>query len=85
MKRAFMCSLCRNGILGGALYVDDSSVTYRTNKLTVDRRYRNLVLPRSEIVELAWKGITATFRMADGENYSFLIFNKSGFVSAYEG
>ena len=37
MKKSFMCSLCHNGILGGALYLDENSVTYKTNKLTVDR------------------------------------------------
>ena len=36
MKKAFMCSLCRRGILGGALFVDKDCVTFRTNKLTVD-------------------------------------------------
>ena len=55
MKKTFMCSLCHNGILGGALYLDGSSVTYKTNKLTVDKTYRNLVLPLDEISKLTWK------------------------------
>ena len=43
MKKSFMCSLiCHNGIVGGALYLDENSVTYKTNKLTVDRAYRKL-------------------------------------------
>ena len=50
MKKSFMCSLiCHNGIVGGALYLDENSVTYKTNKLTVDRAHRNLVLPLNEI------------------------------------
>ena len=49
MKKSFMCSLCHNGILGGALYLDETSVTYKTNKLTVDKAYRNLVLPLDQI------------------------------------
>ena len=73
MKKSFMCSLiCHNGIVGGALYLDENSVTYKTNKLTVDRAYRNLVLPLNQIAELTWKWIVfpvAIFRMKNGEKY----------------
>ena len=41
--KSFVCSLCHNGILGGVLYLDSQSLTYKTNKLTVDKKYRNLV------------------------------------------
>ena len=45
-----MCSLiCHNGIVGGGLYVEDKTITYRTNKLTVDQKYKNLVLPLNEV------------------------------------
>lgn len=47
--KSFVCSLCHNGILGGGLYLDSQSLTYKTNKLTVDKKYRNLVLPMQEI------------------------------------
>ena len=33
--KSFVCSLCHNGILGGGLYLDSHSLTYKTNKLTV--------------------------------------------------
>ena len=81
-----MCSLCHNGILGGALYLDETSLTYRTNKLTVDKAYRNLVLPLDQITELTWKWIVfpiATMRMTSGEQYKFIIFNKSRFNKYY--
>ena len=86
MKKIFMCSLCMGGILGGALYLEPNSVTYRTNKLTVDKKYRNLVLPLKEIKDIAWKRIVfpiATFSMANGENYKIMIYNKSRFVKSY--
>ena len=86
MQKVFMCSLCRNGILGGGLYLDTHSVTYKTNKLTVDKKYRNLVLPLSEIKELAWSGRLfpiAAFRMNNGEQYKFIIFNKVRFNKYY--
>lgn len=86
MKKSFMCSLCHNGILGGALYLDETSVTYRTNKLTVDKAYRNLVLPLDQITKLTWKWIVfpiATMRMTSGEQYKFIIFNKGRFNKYY--
>lgn len=53
MRKVFMCSLCHNGILGGGLYLDHESVTYRTQKFTVDDKYKNLVLPLSDIKEFS--------------------------------
>ena len=55
--KSFVCSLCHNGILGGGLYLDTQSLTYKTNKLTVDKKYRNLVLQMQEIKEISWKRI----------------------------
>ena len=85
--KSFICSLCRNGIIGGALYLDNASLTYKTNKLTVDKKYRNLVLPMSGIKEITWKWIVfpvATVFMKNGEQYKFIIFNKSRFVKCFE-
>lgn len=87
MKKAFMCSLCHRGILGGGMYLDAQSVTYRCQKLTVSEKYRKLVLPMGEIKEVSWKWIVfpvATFRMTRGEEHTFLIFNKRRFVKWYE-
>ena len=80
--KSFVCSLCRGGILGGVLYLDITSLTYRTNKLTVDKKYRNLVLPMSEIRKITWQWIVfpvATVFMKNGESYKFIIFNKKRF------
>lgn len=87
MKNSFICSLCHNGILGGVLYLDENSVAYKTNKLTVDKSYRNLVLPLDEIAEIAWKWVVfpvATFRMKNGVEYKFIIFNKRRFNKYYK-
>ena len=46
--KSFVCSLCHNGIVGGGLYLDSQSLTYKTNKLTVGKKYRNLVLPMQD-------------------------------------
>ena len=87
MTKVFMCSLCLNGILGGGLYLEPQSVTYRTQKFTVDKKYKNLVLPIKEIKEITWKRIifpVATFHMTNGEKYRMIIFNKNRFIKYYE-
>ena len=86
MKKTFICSLCRGGIIGGALYLTDSAITYRTNKLTVDPFYRNLTLPLDWIESVSWRWIVlpvATFHMKGGAEYSFIIFNKHRFCKYY--
>ena len=86
MKKSFACSFCHNGIIGGGLCIDDSAVIYKTNKLTVDKRYRNFVLPLRDIRELTWKWIVfpvATFHMLSGEKYQFIIFNRGRFNKYY--
>ena len=87
MKKSFMGSLiCHNGIIGGGIYIDEKSITYKTNKLTVDKKYRNLVLPLNEICELSWTRVIfpiATLQTTDGEKYKFLLFNKNSFSKYY--
>lgn len=86
MRKVFMCSLCHNGILGGGLYLTPQSVTYKTQKLTVHPKYRNLVLPLEEIEDITWKWIVfpvATFHMQHGEDHTMIIFNKRRFVKYY--
>ncbi len=87
MKKSFVCSLIsHNGIVGGGLCIEDNAITYKTNKLTVDRKFRNLVLSLNQIRDLTWKWIVfpvATFHMISGENYKFIIFNKKRFKKYY--
>ncbi len=85
--KSFVCSLCRGGILGGGLYLDSTSLTYKTNKLTIDKKYRNLVLSMSEITEITWRWIVfpvATVFMKNGESYKFIIFNKRRFKKWFQ-
>jgi len=87
MSKVFMCSLCHNGILGGVLCLDAHAVIYKTNKLTVDKKYRNLILPMQEIIKISWKWIffpIATVNMKNGEHYKFIIFNKPRFEKWFQ-
>jgi len=88
LKKVFTCSLVHNGILGGGLILDSESITYKTNKLTVESKYKNLVLPIKEINEITWETIIfpiATFHMKNHEKYKIMIFNKNGFMNALRG
>lgn len=87
MKNYYLCSLCHNGILGGGLIVDNESITYKTGKITVDAKYRNLQLRRDQINGIKWKWVifpVATFNMKDGSKYTFLIFNKWRFEREFD-
>lgn len=87
MKKAFVCSLCHEGVLGGGLYLDNISVTYRTQKVTVSDKYKNLVLPLKEIEKITWKWVVfpvATFHMTNGEKYKIIIYNKRRFEKWYK-
>lgn len=86
MKKTFVCSLCHHGVLGGALYLDDTSLTYKTNKLTVSAEYRNISLPLEDISKIEWKQVVfpvATIYMKNGKTYKFIIFNKKRFNKCY--
>ncbi|MBE6541013.1 MAG: hypothetical protein E7672_01005 [Ruminococcaceae bacterium] len=87
MRKAFMCSLIHKGIIGGGLYLDSEAVMYVCQKLTVDKKYKKLILPLSEIKEISWKWIlfpVATFHMTNGEAYKFIIFNQKRFEKWYQ-
>ena len=87
MKKMFICSIIHNGILGGALYLDSQSLTFKTGKLTVDKKLRNLSLPIQEINEISWKWVVlpiATVHMKNGESYKFIIFNKNRFEKSFQ-
>ena len=84
---SFVSSLCHNGILGGGLYLDNKSLTFKTQKLTVNEKYRNLILPLNEINHISWKSIVfpiATIQMKNSENYKFIIFNKCRFIKYFQ-
>lgn len=87
MKKRFICSLCHRGILGGALYLDNEALTYKTNKLTVDKAYKRIVLPLNEIVDISWHRRlfpVATLHMQDGKEHKLMIFNKRRFMKWYK-
>ena len=78
MKKYFVVSLVKNGILGGGIVGDEEAITYRTGKVTVPREYRNLVMKYADICQVTpgWLFIlpTVTVKLKNGEEYKFAVF-----------
>lgn len=78
MKKYFVVSLMKNGILGGGIVADSKAITYRTGKVTVPKEYRNLAMCYEDICEVTkgWSFIlpTVLVKMRDGQDYKFAVF-----------
>lgn len=78
MKKYFVVSLVKNGILGGGIVADSEAVTYHTGKVTVPEEYRNLVMKYDEIseAEKGWLFLlpTVLVKMKNGQEYKFAVF-----------
>lgn len=84
MKKYFIASLCKNGIIGGAIIADDEAITYKTNKLTVPVEIRNLKMPYQDIkgAEAGWLFVfpTVSVEMKNGVVHKFVIFGRKRFI-----
>ena len=86
MEKMYVVSLCYGGgLLGGALYLDDERVTFRSTKLQVPPEIRNMPLPYCRIrrVEKS-KALflpTVTIEMEDGRERKFLVFGRKSFLA----
>ena len=78
MKRYFLVSLVKNGILGGSIVADSEAITYHTGTLTIPQEYRHLVMKYEDIcgVTKGWLFIlpTVTVKMRNGNEYKFAVF-----------
>ncbi len=84
LKKYFMVSLCRNGILGGGMIADSEKVTYKTGKITVPDKFRNLEMRYDDIVGISSGRLlflpTVTLQMEDSEEYKFVVFARKRFL-----
>ena len=89
MKEVFAASLCREGILGGGIIVDDESITYKTGKVTVSPRYRNIEMKYRDIQSISKGWLlffpTVSITMRNGESFKFIIFSRQRFLWLLEG
>ena len=85
MNNTFSVSLCKNGLLGGFITIGDVSMVYKTGKVTVPQKYRNLVMAYSDILSVTEGCLlflpTVTVKMKDEEEYKFVVFNMKRFMN----
>ncbi|MDF2543621.1 MAG: hypothetical protein K0S47_3339 [Herbinix sp.] len=88
MKELYIASFIHQGILGGALYLTDTMTVFRTNKLTVDKKYRNLQIKYADILGciggwlICFPSVTIT--MKDGMAYKFVVFARKKYLNRIE-
>ena len=78
MKKYFVVSLVKNGILGGGIVADSEAITYHTGKVTVPKEYRHLEMKYKDICRatIGWLFIipTVLIKMQNGEEFKFAVF-----------
>jgi hypothetical protein len=83
MKQYYIASLCREGILGGGIVANDEGITYKTGKVTVSPKLRNLEMKYRDIQGFSKKWVLCfpvfTISMNDGEDFKFIIFSPKRF------
>ncbi len=83
MKQYYIASICREGIIGGGIVADDEKITFKTGKLTVSQKIRNLEMKYSNIQSYSRKWVFCfpvfSITMNDGEIYKFIIFSPGKF------
>ena len=57
MKKYFVVSLVKNGILGGGIVADSEAITYHTGKVTVPKEYRHLEMKYKDIESFSDKAV----------------------------
>ena len=85
MKQYFIASICREGILGGVIVADDEALLYKTGKVTVSPRLKNLEMKYRDIQGFTEKRVFCfpvfSIEMKGGEIYKFIIFSPKRFTS----
>ena len=59
MKQYYVASLCRNGVLGGGIAAGEDGITYKTGKVTVPPKLRNLEMKYRNIRDFSKNGCCA--------------------------
>lgn len=84
MQKVFLASLCREGIRGGAVIINEKAVIYKTKNLTISDQYKNITMPLGEI-EKVGKGYAfvfpaVTIELKSQQKYKFVIVNRRRFL-----
>lgn len=84
MKNTFSVSLCKNGLIGGWITIGEVSMVYKTGKVTIPVKYRNLVMEYKDVLSVDEDNMLflpmVTVKMKNEEVYKFLVFNRKKFL-----
>ncbi|MDE7303206.1 MAG: hypothetical protein K2N60_07815 [Oscillospiraceae bacterium] len=84
MKKIFAVShMCRNGIIGGFIYVTPERLIYQTGKIYIPKALRNIEMPFNDVIS-AERGKflflpTVSFKMKDGGEFKYIIYSVKKF------
>lgn len=88
MKKIYAASLCKNGLLGGGLYIDDEKITFCTGKITVPSQLRNLEINFKDVVGIRKEKLfilpIAAIIMRNGEEWKFFILRLNNFMDVVQ-
>lgn len=89
IKHTFSVSLCKNGLLGGWIVIEEDSMSYRTGKITIPEKYKNLEMKYKDILSVEEGNLlflpTVTVTMKNEEEYKFVVFNRKRFIETLNG
>ena len=81
MGRYYIASLCKNGLLGGGISVDEDGITFHTGKVTVPKEYRHLQMKYDDICGVTTGKLfvlpTVTIALRDGREYRFFVVGRN--------
>lgn len=83
MRKVFYASLCYKGIRGGAIFVDEDSVEYRNQSLTLPSEYKDIIIKKTDIVkkETGLLCLLPTVTLYTTQTkYRFVIFHRKKFL-----
>ena len=84
MRNTFSVSLCKNGLIGGWITIGEVSIVYKTGKVTIPEKYRNLVMAYKDVLSVDEDNMLflpmVTVKMKNEEVYKFLVFNRKKFL-----
>ena len=84
MKNTFSVSLCKNGLIGGWITIGEASMVYKTGKVTIPVKYRNLVMEYKDVISVTEGSMlflpTVTVKMKNEEEYKFLVYSRKHFL-----
>lgn len=83
MRKVYAASIIWKGVLGGGIITEDDKMTYRTGKLLIPEKIKNLEMKYCDIQSIICGRILLfpTIEVVlPEESYKFIVFNRKGLL-----